>query len=81
MYVHLYIPYVRNVKFNRYTVAVSGSSRKVTFTSLWAIFSMSDLGWNADGLPSDGCPPDHQVGVGRDPQDASDEGDGEEFPC
>jgi len=44
-------------------------------------FSMSDLGWNADGLSSDGCPPDHQVGVGRDPQDASDEGDGEEFPC
>ena len=34
---------------------------------------------NADGVPGDGGPPDHQVGEGGYPHDAAQESDGEEF--
>jgi len=39
------------------------------------------LGRDADGLACDGGPPDHQVGVQGDPDDASEEGYGEELSC
>jgi hypothetical protein len=39
-----------------------------------------NLRWNADGFASDGCPPDHEVGVGRNPQDAPDKRDRKELP-
>ena len=35
---------------------------------------------NADGVPGNGGPPDHEVGVGRYPQDAPNKGDRKEFP-
>jgi hypothetical protein len=40
----------------------------------------TDLWWNADGIAGNGCPPDHQVGEGGNPQDAPDKCDGEKFP-
>ena len=38
------------------------------------------LGGDADGVPGNGGPPHHEVGVGRYPQDAPHKRDGEEFP-
>ena len=53
--------------------------KKASFLSY--IWEDGYLGRDADGLAGDGGPPDHQVGVQGDPDDASEEGYGEELSC